>query len=54
MKYFEQLNIGDRSLYSDKLFSGEYNHSLYLVKAITKSFLFFKYILCIFAPRKGK
>ncbi len=33
MSYLEQLKTGDKSLYSDSFFSGDYNQSLYLVKA---------------------
>ena len=33
MSYIQQLNEGDKSLYSDRFFSGDYNQSLYIVKA---------------------
>ena len=33
MGYLEELNPGEKNLYSDSYFSGEYDQSLYLVKA---------------------
>lgn len=33
MSYFDKIDIGNKSLYSDRFYSGEYDQNLYLVKA---------------------
>lgn len=33
MSYFDRLDFGDKSLYSDSFFSGDFEHKLYLVRS---------------------